>query len=208
VRRGPCGVEGRGAGIIPPFFRFVAAGGRLSAGAGLSLFDPDAPSSNRRFYKPAENAPMTNRSIPVTHLLAWLGRFHILVIHFPIALLIAAAIAETWAAWRGTRSPSPVVRFCVLLGAVSTVAAVALGWFHADFGGYGADMPRELDLHRWLGTAAGLWAVGTAVLYERGAWRHRWSRLSRIAVVTGAILVSAAAHFGGTLVHGEGFLDR
>jgi hypothetical protein len=150
---------------------------------------------------------MSNRSITVTHLLGWLGRFHILVVHLPIALLVAAAIAETWAAWRGTRSPSPVVRFCVLLGAVSAGAAAILGWFHADFGGYGADMPHELDLHRWLGTATGLWAVGTVLLYEWDARRHRGSRLSRIAVVAGAILVSAAGHFGGMLVHGEGFFD-
>ena len=71
----------------------------------------------------------------------------------------------------------------------------------------GAESPRELDLHRWLGTAAGLWTVGTALFYERDARRHRQSRLSRIAVVTAAILVSAAGHFGGTLVHGEGFFD-
>jgi uncharacterized membrane protein len=150
---------------------------------------------------------MGNESIIVTHLLGWLGRFHILLVHFPIALLIAAAIAETWSAWRGARGPQPVVRFCVLLGAASAVAAVVLGWFHADFGGYGADLPRELDLHRWLGTAAGLWAVGAALVCERDAWRHQRSQLFRIAVLTGAILVSAAGHFGGILVHGEGFFD-
>jgi uncharacterized membrane protein/mono/diheme cytochrome c family protein len=143
----------------------------------------------------------------VTRLFGWLGRFHILVLHFPIALLIAAAVAELWGAWRGDRSLETVVRFCVLLGAASAVAAVALGWLHADFGGYGAGLPYELDLHRWLGTAAGLWAVATALLCERDARQHRRSRLFRIAVLTGAILVSAAGHFGGTLVHGDGFFD-
>jgi uncharacterized membrane protein len=143
----------------------------------------------------------------VTRLFGWLGRFHILVLHFPIALLIAAAVAELWGAWRGDCSLETVVRFCVLLGAASAVAAVALGWLHADFGGYGAGLPYELDLHRWLGTAAGLWAVGTAVLCEKDARRHQRSGLFRIAVLTGAILVSAAGHFGGTLVHGDGFFD-
>ena len=99
------------------------------------------------------------------------------------------------------------MRFCVLFGAASAVAAAGLGWLHADFGGYGAGLPYELDLHRWLGTAAGLWAVGTALLCERDARHHRRTRSFRIAVLVGAVLVSAAAHFGGTLVHGDEFFD-
>src|SRR6266478_3446735 len=73
----------------------------------------------------------------MTRLFAWFGRFHVLVIHFPIALLAAAALAEAIEAWRGSWIPSPVVRFCVFLGAGSALAAVALGWLHADLGGFG-----------------------------------------------------------------------
>ena len=47
------------------------------------------------------------------------------LLHFPIALLIAAAFAELWGAWRGDRSLEPVVRFCVLLGAASAVATAS-----------------------------------------------------------------------------------
>src|SRR5207237_987225 len=36
-------------------------------------------------------------------LFGWLGKFHILLIHFPIALLIAAAFGELLSAWRPGR---------------------------------------------------------------------------------------------------------
>src|SRR5205807_10514277 len=64
------------------------------------------------------------------HLLLWLGKFHVSVIHFPIALLLAAAVGEFWSLWRRLPIPSAAVRFCVLLGAAAAVPAAALGWLH------------------------------------------------------------------------------
>jgi len=71
-------------------------------------------------------------------LIGWLGRFHILAIYFPIALFAVAGLGEMLAARRASAVPDPVVRFCVLLGAASAVLTVALGWLHADAGGYGS----------------------------------------------------------------------
>src|SRR5206468_7549005 len=110
---------------------------------------------------PASESALVPPSL-TTRLFAWLGRFHILVIHFPIALLAAAALAEAIAAWRGSWTPPPAVRFCVLLGATAALAAVALGWLHADVGGFGSASTMPLRLHRWLGTTAGLGATAIA----------------------------------------------
>jgi mono/diheme cytochrome c family protein len=144
---------------------------------------------------------------PFERGLRWLGRFHILVIHFPIALLIAAVFAEAWAGWEMVRAPSPIVRFCILLGAVSAVAAAVLGWFHADYGGYGTSSARYLWLHRWTGTAAALSAMGIAVMSEIDVHYQRRSLLFRLLLCIGAIMVAMAAHLGGLLVHGEEFFD-
>jgi hypothetical protein len=141
-----------------------------------------------------------------TRALRWLGRLHILVIHFPIALLIAAAAGEAWSALREGRTPAPAVRFCVLLGAAGAVAAAALGWLHAA-NGYGAGMAAVLGLHRWFGTAAATWAVVTALHSE---WEVRWGRRSqwfRASLLLGAVLVGVAGHFGGVLVHGGDFFS-
>jgi hypothetical protein len=93
-----------------------------------------------------------------------------------------------------------------MLGAAFAVVTVALGWLHA-FSGYGAGMPRILNLHRWLGTAAGLWVVGTAVLSEQDARRGERSQLTRVLLFAGALLIGLSGHFGGILAHGEDFFD-
>jgi hypothetical protein len=138
-------------------------------------------------------------------LLRWLGKFHILVAHFPIALALAAALAEMGCLWRRVRGPWVAVRFCALGGAAGAVGAAVLGWLHAEFGGYGADSPELLALHRWTGTVAALWAVAVALLSEVETRRGRRSWLFRIALGVGALLIGATGHFGGTLVHGDEF---
>jgi mono/diheme cytochrome c family protein/uncharacterized membrane protein len=142
-----------------------------------------------------------------TFLFALFGKFHVLVIHFPIALLAAAALAETIAVWQDSWIPSPTVRFCVLFGAASAVAAVALGWLHADVGGFGSASARFLAIHRWLGSAMGLLAIATLLSSERDHSRGRRSVLFRILLCISACLVGATAHFGGLMVHGNGFFE-
>ena len=48
-----------------------------------------------------------------------LGRFHVVFVHFPIALLACAALGETWSLLRRERAPMAAVRFCLWLGAAA-----------------------------------------------------------------------------------------
>jgi len=52
-----------------------------------------------------------------------LGKFHVPIIHFPIALLIAAAVGDLWFAWRKRAGIHEVVRFCIAMGAAAAVVA-------------------------------------------------------------------------------------
>jgi mono/diheme cytochrome c family protein/uncharacterized membrane protein len=133
-----------------------------------------------------------------------IGKFHLLVLHFPIALLLAACLAEVWVVGRRSWAPSSIVRFCVALGAASAVTAVVLGWIWA-LSGKGAGSPDLLALHRWLGTGAGAWAMVTALGTEWDAWRGTRSWPVRVLVLLGGVIVAVAAHFGGVLVHGPDF---
>jgi len=140
-------------------------------------------------------------------LLGWLGKYHVVIVHFPIALLIAAALGELWFLWRRMPGPAPAVRFCVLLGAAGAIPATALGWLLAAFGGYGSGSAQVLALHRWLGTGACVWAVFLAILSEVDASRGERTRRVRILLFVGALLVGLVGHLGGTLVHGQDYFD-
>jgi hypothetical protein len=151
--------------------------------------------------EPQANAPPAASAGRRT--LVWLGKFHLVVVHFPIALLLAGLVGEAWSLWKQSRAPSPVVRFCLALGGLSAVATVGLGWLFAL--GHGSS--GLLGLHRWIGTTAGVWAVAVAVCSERDSRRGVRSWWTRGLVLAGAALVGLTAHLGGLLVHGADFYD-
>jgi hypothetical protein len=155
---------------------------------------------------PTEDAGPPPSGSPFLRTLAWLGRFHLLLLHFPIALLMVAGAVELWLAWKGVRTPSVAPRFCLILGAIAAVPTVALGWLYA-LSGRGIGSGGLLALHRWVGTAAGAFAVVTAILSERDAGRGVRSGYVRVLILVSVLLVAVAAHFGGLLMHGKDFFD-
>ncbi|HEY7423507.1 MAG TPA: hypothetical protein VH682_04625 [Gemmataceae bacterium] len=148
----------------------------------------------------SDNAPAPP---PGRHFLDWLGRFHVLVIHFPIALLLAAA-GELWFSWRKKRGPAPAIGFCVLLEAIGAVVAAGLGWLHAA-NGYGASSA-VLPWHRWLGVATAAGAVVLVVLSAIGSRRGIRSVGFRLVLLLETVLVAVTGHLGGALVHGVDYL--
>ena len=154
----------------------------------------------------------TSLQIPRVHTLSFgrrllrlAGKLHVLVIHFPIALIAAAAGVESW--WMMRRSPgmSPLVRFCILCGAAGALLAAVLGWIHAPFSGYESSASGLLLLHRWAGVIAAAGAVVAAALSELDGVRGRRSMLFRATLFATALLIGVTGHLGGSLVYGDDF---
>jgi uncharacterized membrane protein/mono/diheme cytochrome c family protein len=142
---------------------------------------------------------------PGDRTLRWIGKFHLLALHFPIALVIAAAIAEALSVWRRSAVPSDTGRFCLVLAAVTAVPTAVLGWLHAAAGN-GVGSPQLLMAHRWLGTSTAVWIVLTAVVAWRDA-RRGTSRHMRVMLVVAVLLTMLTAHLGGLLDRGVDFFD-
>jgi uncharacterized membrane protein/mono/diheme cytochrome c family protein len=134
--------------------------------------------------------------------LGWAGRFHLLVLHFPIAFLFAAAVVEVAASRKRGALPAPSVRFCSWCGAIAAVPAALLGWCYA-LAGQGAHSGNTLEWHRWTGTATAVWAIATALLVERDARRGKRLSVTQLMVLLAAVLVGLAGYFGGELAHGD-----
>lgn len=95
----------------------------------------------------------------------FVGRMHPIVVHFPIALLIVAAIVEAFRIpFSKSRRPSGFGLTAVLFAAAFAAWAATSGWLNADFESH--EESSTLGWHRWMGViVAGLaFAVGIAAL--------------------------------------------
>jgi mono/diheme cytochrome c family protein/uncharacterized membrane protein len=155
----------------------------------------------------SESKDPTPREITsVDRLIRWLGKFHLLMLHFPIALVLAAGVGEAWSLWRREPLPSESVRFCLWLGALAAIPTVGLGWLFAAAGN-GAGSPQLLLAHRWLGTTAVIWLLVTALCAERDAWRGVRSWGVRLLRTAGVLITALTAHFGGLLAQGVDYFS-
>lgn len=142
---------------------------------------------------------------PLPTLARVFARTHPMVVHFPIALLIVAAMADWLGVFaRRQKEWLPVVRWMLVISSLSAVFAITAGWMLAEQEGY---KPATVFLHRWLGVATAVvsW-VGWGLLEwaERtGSRRLRWA--ARVLILLGAVLVSVTGHTGGELVYGAGY---
>jgi mono/diheme cytochrome c family protein/uncharacterized membrane protein len=152
--------------------------------------------------EPTARAPMVMTR--AERVISWLGKFHLLLLHFPIALVLAAGVGEVRSVWRRNPIPSEVVRFCLWLGALAAIPTVGLGWLYAAAGN-GAGSPDLLMAHRWLGTTAAVWLVITAICAERDARRGERSWRVWLLLTAGVLLTALTAHFGGLLAQGGDF---
>jgi hypothetical protein len=150
-------------------------------------------------------APPARESL-LAHWVRWAGELHLLLLHFPIVCLLAAGIAEGRSWWRGQVSASATASFCIWVAALVAVPTVVCGWVYAA-AGHGT--PGLLPWHQWLGTAGGAMALLTALVHSHGGLlllprQHALARRSMLGI--SAALVVVAAHLGGKMAFGPGFL--
>lgn len=139
------------------------------------------------------------------------GRMHVLVVHFPVALLTVLALIEALRWRRKSDSPDRTVTLLAILAGAGAVVAAVMGWIEAGDTGWGGKSAeaQALLLHRWLGvTTAVLALVVTALALRRQlADSPRLTLAYRVVLFPAALLVGAAGHFGGVAVHGQDYID-
>jgi len=127
-------------------------------------------------------------------------------VHFPIGLVLMAAVAELIAMVTGKEGWRVAAVTNVRAGAVFAVAAVVSGWVLAA--STAVDDASSLEWHRWIGTTAAIVTLGAALAAGRG---HRSSAVRwmyRLALFGAAAFVAVTGHLGGLLVWGADFLRR
>jgi uncharacterized membrane protein len=137
--------------------------------------------------------------------MGFIGRLHPLLIHFPIALVLAAAAAEGAASITADDRWRTVAVGNVRAGAIFALIATIAGWRLAL--APGIERSPLLEWHRWLGTIGAGVTLAAALATFRAANRPAlgvW--IYRIALFAAGTLVAVTGHLGGLLVWGANFL--
>jgi len=139
--------------------------------------------------------------------MSFIGKFHPLLVHFPIALVLAAAAAELVVLATPRQAWRTVAVVNIRAGAAMGVVTAITGWLFAS--SPLVDASPSLEWHRWVGMAGAAGAIGAALLSSRLRLSSRRAAfVYRCALFVTALLVAITGHLGGSLVWGAGFLGR
>jgi uncharacterized membrane protein len=135
------------------------------------------------------------------------GRFHPLIIHIPIGLILLVPILELAGAAAPRAHLRATTQFVLWLAALGALAAAFDGWLLAWSGGYrGALVTR----HMWAGVGLAALCLATAWVRSAAIRRHPGGRKAgpvyMVLLVSLLGLLTWASDQGGKLTHGDNFL--
>lgn len=137
----------------------------------------------------------------------FLGRLHPLVVHFPIALLVFAAILELFTIGKYHSKLRPGINAILLGGIFSAIIAAFFGWQLAENENITGDL---LDQHQRSGFITAtiglvlLWFLSQIEIKKRTK-NIKFFRATLFVTTLGVILTG---HLGASLTHGEDFLSN
>ena len=129
----------------------------------------------------------------------FVGRFHPLVVHLPIALLLLVPLLECFGLFRRWNHLEESAGFVLILASISAFVAVFLGWLLAWSGAYEGKL---VISHMWGGFSL---AVAIFLCCLLRLWN---TQAYRIALFATLALLIWTSDKGGKLTHGESFMTR
>lgn len=132
------------------------------------------------------------------------GNFHLLTIHFPIALLFLVPVLELAGAHRRLPHLRASVEFVLILALAGSLFAAVLGWSLARSGGFSGGLVTQ---HLWAGVSVAAacwlcWMLRARLKQPRGVLAY-WS-----ALIFTLALVSFTGYRGGQLTQGQNHLTE
>lgn len=137
----------------------------------------------------------------MTEFVYFLGRFHVLVLHLPIGILMLAVLMEFLVRKPKFKALESSINLVWLVGGISAVATIVLGYMHVTEGGF--DGP-GVNLHRWSATSLALLAF--IAWAWRGEARRSYGKYWMAPSVGIIALLILTGHYGGNLTHGATYL--
>ena len=153
----------------------------------------------------SESLSPSNSATGTFWLWRFIGRLHPLAVHFPVGLLVFAAILELFTLKNFSSELRPAINVLVIAGAISAIFSAVFGFLLSRDGDYGED----LNIHQWIGIATACLGVLSWLLLNRILKKNELNlvRPYRSILFFCALGVSLAGHFGASLAHGNDYLS-
>lgn len=132
----------------------------------------------------------------------FLGRFHVLVLHVPIGIIVAVLIMEWLLRKDKYRHLESAAGFLWMAGAVSAIGTVVLGYMHFAEGGFAGASAIQ---HRNFGTGAAV-IFAVVALLRASAFARAYRPVFLPAGALLFVLIAMVGHYGGNLTHGSTYL--
>ena len=161
----------------------------------------------------ADAAVSSEKEVDAPGWIAFLGRFHVVVLHLPIGILMAAFILEFFGMFRRSKGYDVATAWTLVLGFFAAVVAIVFGLFLEETTKDNVFDALTMDWHKWLGIAMGVLALIAAVA-KIVAVNKQWGdddkrgpggaplAFARLSILGVAILLPVVGHLGGNMTHG------
>ena len=150
-------------------------------------------------------------STPTAGFAVFLGRFHPLLLHFPIVLVLLTVGVEAWIYFRSRRMSNDepgqarvVIDILLFSSLASGLITVIGGYLLYRSGEYQGELVR---LHLWGGVLLMLALIGAALFRWSPAPIKR-SHVYQVFLLSAGGLIIFTSHMGGSITHGQNFLTE
>lgn len=139
-------------------------------------------------------------------LIQFIGRFHIVIVHFPIAILLLAGVLEILSFKNFNSKYRPSINIAVIIGSISAVFSAIFGYILAQ---NEEITGQTLDLHQWGGIVTAILSLITLLLLWWITKKQQHSKIPiyRFALFAAVLGVVFTGHFGGSLTHGDDYFS-
>ena len=129
----------------------------------------------------------------------FIGRFHPLLVHLPIGILLLALLLQWLSRKEQYTLSHGILKVVWLLGAFTALLSCITGYLLSLNGEYETG---TVALHMWMGIGV----AAASLFIAAKVFSRQYDLQYRIGSIILLILIFATGHFGGTLTHGENYL--
>jgi uncharacterized membrane protein len=127
----------------------------------------------------------------------FIGKFHPLLVHLPVGFFLLAFVLKVISFWKNKESINAILPIMLILSFLASVFSSFTGFLLSQSGEYDIEM---VDKHQWSGI------VFTVLILAVYFFRNN-AKLGPASWIVSTLLLMFVGHLGGSLTHGEDFLN-